>query len=89
VSALFTQCLDNTVQTGTGKVDPDWKFISTTVARDKFIIFFLSAPEPKPAERSDPPPPSDMKHAPPPPSDMKHAPPPPHDMKPAPPHEER
>ena len=33
LSALFTQCPGDTVQTGTGKVDPAWKFICTTVAR--------------------------------------------------------
>jgi len=33
VSALFTQCLGDTVQTGTGKVDLAGKFKCTTAAR--------------------------------------------------------
>jgi len=34
VSALFTQCPGNTVQTETGKVDQARKFKYTTAARD-------------------------------------------------------
>ena len=34
MSALFTQCPGDTVQTGTGKVDPAWKIKCTTAARD-------------------------------------------------------
>ena len=40
MSALFTQCPGNTVQTGTGKVDPARKFKCTTAARDYAISFF-------------------------------------------------
>ena len=35
--ALFTQCTGNTVQTGTGKVDPARIFKFTTAAHDKRI----------------------------------------------------
>jgi len=34
VSALFKQCPGDTVQTGSGKVDPAQKFKCTTAARD-------------------------------------------------------
>ena len=37
MSALFTQCPGDTVQTGTGKVDPARKFKCTTVARDLML----------------------------------------------------
>ena len=47
VSALFTQCPGDTVQTGTGKVDPARKFKCTTAASDspfqlfcRIILFF-------------------------------------------------
>ena len=44
MSALFTQCPGDTVQTGTGKVDPARKFKCTTAARKdidyKFYINF-------------------------------------------------
>ena len=33
MSALFTQCPGDTVQIGTGKVDPDWIFKCSTSAR--------------------------------------------------------
>ena len=33
MSALFTQCPDDTVQAGTGNVDPARKFKCTTAAR--------------------------------------------------------
>ena len=37
MSALFTQCLDDTVQTGTGKVDPARKFKFPTAARESAV----------------------------------------------------
>jgi len=40
VSALFTQCPGDTVQTGTGKVDPARKFKCTTEARGQVIHDF-------------------------------------------------
>jgi len=40
VSALFTQCPGNTVQTGTGKVDPARKFQCTTAARAQLITIY-------------------------------------------------
>ena len=41
MSALFTQCPGDTVQTGTGKVDPARKFKCTTAARvDVFFSRF-------------------------------------------------
>ena len=33
IYSLFTLCPGNSVQTGTGKVDPAWKFKYTTAAR--------------------------------------------------------
>ena len=41
MSALFTQCPGDTVQTGTGKVDPAWKFKCTTAARAQVTPVFL------------------------------------------------
>ena len=38
MSALFTQCPGDTVQTGTGKVDPARKFKCTTAARADVIF---------------------------------------------------
>ena len=38
MSALFTQCPGDTLQTETGKVDPAWKFKCTTAAREPFEI---------------------------------------------------
>jgi len=38
VSALFTQCPGDKVQTGTGKVDPARKFKCTTAARENIEI---------------------------------------------------
>jgi len=43
VSALYTQCPGNTVQSGTGKVDPAQKYKCTTAARvygKTLLIFF-------------------------------------------------
>ena len=40
VSALLTQSLGDTVQTGTGKVDPARKFKSTTAARISYVMNF-------------------------------------------------
>ena len=39
VSALLTQCPGDTVQTGTGKVDPARKFKCNTVAREFWAGF--------------------------------------------------
>jgi hypothetical protein len=39
VSALFTQCPGDTVQTGTGKVDPARKFKCTTAARELYMPY--------------------------------------------------
>ena len=38
MSALFTQCLGDTVQTGTGNVDPARKFKCTTAARAEHFV---------------------------------------------------
>ena len=38
MSALFTQCPGDSVQTGTGKVDPARKFKSTTAARGLSLL---------------------------------------------------
>ena len=37
MSALFTQCLGDTVQIGTGKVDPARKFKCTTAAGETIV----------------------------------------------------
>ena len=42
MSALFTRCPGDTVQTGTGKVDPARK--CTTAARGKGLLYFISKP---------------------------------------------
>ena len=42
MSALYTQCPGDAVQTGTGKVDPARKFKCTTAARDyQYILLSL------------------------------------------------
>ena len=44
MSALFTQCPIDTVQTGTGKVEPVKKFKCTTAAPVLYLVFFIKCP---------------------------------------------
>ena len=44
MSALLTQSPGDTIQTGTGKVDPARKLKCTTAARESGMLFYVISP---------------------------------------------